>query len=371
MSALSKLSLYHFRNYASLDLALDERHVCLYGPNGAGKTNILEAVSQLGAGRGLRSASIQELKQINSQNSWTISARIGSDWQIGIQLDETTPSSPKRIIRMNGAPSKGTKIAEIVRIIWLTPSMDTIFRGGASERCRFYDRQVFAFYPDHGKVVTKYEKSMRERNAVLEKPNPSQEWLKSIETRMAEFGAQIAINRVSILKKLQANIDNRAESAFPKATLNLNGLAETFASKSATQREIADSLAETWQSNRNQDSYAGRTLLGPHRTDLQVYHRPSGTEAKFVSTGQQKALLTSLILATSSTLKNEVNSPRPIVLLDEAAAHLDPDRRAALFDELETLGGQSWLTGTDSYLFESFGNRAQHFEVNDGNVTRQ
>ncbi len=371
MSALTKLNLYHFRNYTALDLTLDERHVCLFGPNGAGKTNILEAVSQLGAGRGLRSASIQELKQHNNENSWTISARIDKDWQIGIKLDESTPSSPKRLVRMNGAPSKGTKIAEIVRIIWLTPSMDTIFRGGASERCRFYDRQVFAFYPDHGKVVTKYEKSMRERNAILEKPSPSQEWLKSVETKMAEYGSQIAINRMTILKKLQANIDNRTESAFPKADLQLNGLAETLADKGASQQDIASHLADTWRSNRNQDGYAGRTLLGPHRTDLQVYHRPSGTEAKFVSTGQQKALLTSLILATSSTLKNELNSPRPIVLLDEAAAHLDPERRASLFDELETLGGQSWLTGTDHYLFESFGKRAQQFEVNDGKVIKQ
>lgn len=371
MSALSQLSLYHFRNYTSLDLALDERHVCLFGPNGAGKTNILEAVSQLGAGRGLRSASIQELKQHDSQNSWTISARIGRDWQIGIKLDDTTPSSPKRLVRMNGAPSKSTKIAEIVRVIWLTPAMDTIFRGGASERCRFFDRQVFAFYPDHGKVVTKYEKAMRERNAIIEKPNPSHEWLKSVETKMAEYGAQIAINRVSILKKLQTNIDNRAESAFPKANLQLNGIAESLADKGASQKEITKTLAETWYGNRNQDGYAGRTLLGPHRTDLQVYHRPSGTEAKFVSTGQQKALLTSLILATSSTLKNEVNSPRPIVLLDEAAAHLDPERRASLFDELDTLGGQSWLTGTDRYLFESFGSRAQQFSVIDGQVTKQ
>lgn len=371
MSALTKLNLYHFRNYTSLELDLDERHVCLYGPNGAGKTNILEAVSQLGVGRGLRSASIQELKQNNSQNSWTISAKLGNDWQIGIKLDETSTTSPKRIVRMNGAPSKGTKLAEIVRVIWLTPAMDTIFRGGASERCRFYDRQVFAFFPEHGKLVSKYERAMRERNAILENPNPSQEWLKPVEAKMADFGAQIAINRVTILKKLQCNIDNRAESAFPKATLQLKGIAESMASKGVSHQELTSNLIDTWQSNRNQDSYAGRTLLGPHRTDLQVYHLPSGIEAKFVSTGQQKALLTSLILATSSTLQNEVSSPRPIVLLDEAAAHLDPERRAALFDELETLGGQSWLTGTDRYLFERFGRRTQQFEISDGTVVKQ
>ena len=364
MTALTRLRLKDFRNYETLSLDLDGRHVCLFGPNGAGKTNLLEAVSQLGPGRGLRSATLADLARHDAGGAWTISATV-DDRRIGVGL-ETDGTSSKRVVRIDGAPSQASDLAELIRIVWLTPAMDGVFRGGASDRRRFFDRQVMAHIPSHGTAAARYERAMRERNALLERGHVDPAWADAIETRMAEAGAEIAVNRAHVLEALQAAVDARREGFFPKGDLSLDGEAEQAAMAGEDFKTIFETLTEALRTGRRRDMAAGRTLSGPHRTDLAVIHRPTAMPAGDASTGQQKALLIGLILASAAALAKDGEGPSPILLLDEAAAHLDADRRAALFDELCALGGQAWLTGTEAFLFEAFGDRAQRFEVRDG-----
>lgn len=367
MTALTRLRLANFRNYETLGLDLDGRHVCLYGSNGAGKTNLLEAVSQLGPGRGLRSATLADLTRHGAGTGWTISAT-ADDRKLGVGL-ETDGTASKRVIRIDGAPSQASDLAELIRIVWLTPAMDGVFRGGASDRRRFFDRQVMAHVPSHGTAAARYERAMRERNALLERGHVDPAWADAIETRMAESGAEIAINRAHVLESLQAAVDARPEGYFPKGDLLLEGEGEKAAARGEDFKAIFERLLDDYRQGRRRDTAAGRTLSGPHRTDLSVIHRPTAAPAGEASTGQQKALLIGLILASAKALGQDGEGPSPILLLDEAAAHLDADRRAALFDELCDLGGQAWLTGTEHFLFEAFGDRAQAFEVTDGFVT--
>ena len=367
MTALTRLTLTDFRNYASLALPLDGRHVCMYGANGAGKTNLLEAVSQLGPGRGLRSATLQEMTRKDAQGGWAVSATMLSEQKIGVGLD--SGPSAKRNVRIDGAPATASDLAELIRIVWLTPSMDGVFRGSASDRRRFFDRQVMSHMPTHGTAASRYEKAMRERNALLERGHVDPAWADAIEARMAEAGAEMAINRAYVLEALQAAIETRPEGHFPKADLSLEGSAEIAAMRGDDFKSIFESLTETFRTTRRRDIAAGRTIDGPHRTDLAVIHRPTGAPAKDASTGQQKALLIGLILASASALRAGGEGPSPLLLLDEAAAHLDANRRAALFDELTALGGQAWLTGTEAFLFEAFGDRAQKVRVEDGKAS--
>lgn len=364
MTALTRLRLKDFRNYETLALDLDGRHVCLFGANGAGKTNLLEAISQLGPGRGLRSAKLTELTRHGAPEGWTVSATL-DDRRIGVGL-ETEGTGAKRVIRLDGAPAQAGDLADLVRIVWLTPAMDSIFRGGASDRRRFFDRQVMSHIPSHGQAAARYERAMRERNALLERGHVDPAWADAIETRMAEAGAELAINRASVLENLQAAVDARPEGYFPKGDLSLEGDAEAAAIRGEDFKTIFETLSETYRSMRRRDMAAGRTLSGPHRSDLTVIHRPTGMVAGDASTGQQKALLIGLILASAGALSRDESGPAPLLLLDEAAAHLDADRRAALFEELNALPGQSWLTGTERFLFEAFGDRAQQIEVSAG-----
>ena len=367
MTALTRLRLTDFRNYETLDLKLDGRHVCLYGPNGAGKTNLLEAISQLGPGRGLRSASLGDLSRQGASAGWTVAGEL-EDRRIGVGLD-LSGGNAKRIVRIDGETASTSALAELVRIVWLTPAMDGVFRGGASDRRRFYDRQVMAHIPAHGQAAARYEKAMRERNALLERPHVDPAWADAIEARMAEAGAEIAIGRALILERLQASVDARPEGEFPKADLALEGAAERLAAEGSGPADIETHLCSLWSDMRGADRKAGRTLKGPHRSDLSVIHRPTGMPAGDASTGQQKALLIGLILASATALSaGGPDAPAPFLLLDEAAAHLDTDRRAALFDELSALPGQAWLTGTEAFLFEAFGERAQRIEIRDGHL---
>ena len=367
MTALTRLSLTDFRNYASLSLNLDGRHVCLFGANGAGKTNLLEAVSQLGPGRGLRSATLPEMVRKDAPGSWTVAATLSNDQKIGVALE--TGSGAKRNVRIDGASATASDLADLVRIVWLTPSMDSVFRGGASDRRRFLDRQVMAHVPSHGRAASRYEQAMRERNALLERGHVDPAWADAIEARMAEAGAEIAINRAHVLESLQGAIEARPEGHFPKADLSLEGDAEQAALRGDDFKSIFETLAETFRTTRRRDIAAGRTIDGPHRSDLVVIHRPTDAPARDASTGQQKALLIGLILASAGALRAGGDGPAPLLLLDEAAAHLDPDRRAALYDELCALGGQAWLTGTERFLFEAFGDRAQCVRVEDGTAS--
>jgi DNA replication and repair protein RecF len=368
VTALTRLRLTDFRSHASLDLKLDTRPVCLFGANGAGKTNILEAISQLGPGRGLRAAALPEMTRRDAPAGWAISATLDDDQKLGVGL-ETTSTGNKRTIRLDGAPATATDLAELIRIVWLTPAMDSVFRGGASERRRFFDRQVMAHIPSHGSLSSRYEKAMRERNALLERGRVDPAWADAIEARMAESGALIAANRARVLTLLQAAIDARPEGYFPKGDLALDGDAERAAAEGAGMIDLSDIIAEALAKGRYRDQAAKRTLSGPHRTDLTVIHRPTGAPAVEASTGQQKALLIGLILASARALSDDGDGPSPLILLDEAAAHLDRDRRAALFDELTEIGGQAWLTGTEEFLFEAFGDRAQRVEVADATAS--
>ncbi|MCR9270942.1 MAG: DNA replication/repair protein RecF [Hyphomonadaceae bacterium] len=362
MTALTRLRLTNFRSHANLDLKLDSRPVCLWGANGAGKTNVLEAISQLGPGRGLRAASLPDMTRHDADTGWTVSATLDDDQKIGVGLD-SSGHGHKRSIRLDGAPATASDLADLIRIVWLTPAMDSVFRGGASERRRFFDRQVMAHIPSHGSVASRYEKAMRERNALLERGRVDPAWADAIEGRMAEAGALMASNRARILMTLQAAINARPDGFFPKGDLSLDGTAEQAAIDGASLFDIQDQIAEDLAKGRYRDQAAGRTLSGPHRSDLIVIHRPTGAPAGEASTGQQKALLIGLILASARALSEDGDGPSPLILLDEAAAHLDRDRRSALFDELIEIGGQAWLTGTEEFLFEAFGDRAQRVEI--------
>lgn len=372
MTALTRLFLRDFRNYEQLSLPLSGKHVCLYGPNGAGKTNILEAISQLGPGRGLRSAGLSEMVRHSAEGGWTVSGELGGDRKIGVGLEQTERGGSKRNVRIDGAPAAAGDLAELIRIVWLTPAMDSVFRGGASDRRRFFDRQVMAHIPSHGRTSSRYEKAMRERNALLERGHVDPAWADAIEARMAEAGTEIAINRASVLERLQESVNARPEGYFPKGDLSFEGAAEQSATNGEDFKSIFETLVDTWRDSRRRDAAAGRTLQGPHRSDLTVIHRPTGAPAGEASTGQQKALLIGLILASAQALAAAADdAPAPLLLLDEAAAHLDSDRRAALFDELDALPGQTWLTGTEAFLFEAFGDRAERILVQEGDASVQ
>ena len=361
MTALTRLRLTDFRSHAAFDLKLDSRPVCLYGENGAGKTNILEAISQLGPGRGLRGAALTDMTR-HSAAGWTVSATLDEDRKLGVGLDRSK-TGHKRVIRLAGAPATMRDLAEIMRIVWLTPAMDSVFRGGAGERRKFFDRQVMAHRPGHGALAARYEKAMRERNALLERGRVDPAWADAIEARMAEAGARLAQNRAQILQRLQTAIEIRPEGYFPKSDLSWEGEIESAAVAGQDLASMEAQLADQLAQGRARDQAAGRTLNGPHRSDLKVIHRPSGAPAREASTGQQKALLIGLILANARALSEAESGPQPLILLDEAAAHLDHARRAALFDELLEIGGQAWLTGTEAFLFDAFEDRAQKVEV--------
>ncbi|MBI1362326.1 MAG: DNA replication/repair protein RecF [Alphaproteobacteria bacterium] len=371
---LTRLALGAFRNHRETILKLDGRHVCLYGQNGAGKTNLLEAVSMLGPGKGLRSASLSDVTLKGADNpsaTWALSAVLHDgeiDRRISVALEAEDDGRARRISRLDGAPVGQGDLAELVRIIWLTPSMDRVFAGGAGDRRRFFDRQVLAHAPGHGPAAAAYEKAMRQRNALLEQMRPDSAWLDALEQKMAEAGAAMAVFRAQALERMQAAIDQRPEGLFPKADLALDGAFERMAAASPDLNDLERALAAAFRSGRSRDAAAGRTLEGVHRTDLRVFHRPKNMAAADCSTGEQKALLIGLILANAQALFERDFAPNPLLLLDEAAAHLDSDRRAALYDELAALGGQAWLTGTDRLLFDAFGDRAQRFVVSDGQV---
>lgn len=372
---LTRLALQDYRNYAQLQLRLDGRHVCLHGANGSGKTNLMEAVSMLSPGRGLRGAEFTELIRRDAEGrlarSWALSADVMDgdiDRRINLSLDLDDQGKSKRTARLDGAPAAQAELAELMRVIWLTPSMDRVFTGPAGDRRRFLDRQVMAHFPSHGTFGAAYEKAMRQRNALLERGRADPAWLDALELGMASAGAAMAIHRVDAVKVMQEAILARPEGAFPKALIDLDGEFETHAANNMPLTDIEQAICTQLRENRPRDQAAGRTSRGVHRTDLRVIHAPKGLPADQCSTGEQKALLIGLILANAQALFERDFAPSPLLLLDEAAAHLDSDRRAALYDELAALGGQAWLTGTDRSLFDAFGDRAQRFEVSEGVV---
>ena len=365
---LSRLRLTAFRNYAAAALDLDARHVVLTGPNGAGKTNMLEAISVLSPGRGLRGASFETLQAQGSDLNWAVAASIETD---DGPADIGTGAAPEggRRVRINGANARSIEaMSDYLRVLWLTPAMDGLFSGPAGDRRRFLDRLVTTLIPSHSASVGDYEKAMRQRNRLLE-DNADPAWLNAVEAQMAELGASIHLARMDSLSHLQALIaQSLDDESFPAAQLALTPLFEERAEPAASAA-LEQALSALWQGSRGHDRAAGRTISGPHRIDLQVTYAQKGMPAALGSTGEQKALLIGLILAHARLVKLRTGIT-PFLLLDEIAAHLDPDRRRALFVALDGLGTQCFLTGTDPLLFEALGSRAQHIIVRDGRLYR-
>ncbi len=373
MTAFSHLTLTDFRSYARAELALDGRPVFLVGPNGAGKTNLLEAISLFTAGRGLRGAAIAELGRRQpgetQGRAWAVAAVIaqdGEETRVGTGVE--APGAARRTVRLEGEPVKPGRLADLQRQVWLTPAQDRLFLEGAGDRRRFLDRLVFAGEPSHAARVSAYEKSQRERMRLLTDGPADPAWLSALEARLAEAGALMAEARARTLAALQAEIDGRGDRPFPQARLSLTGDWERMAGEGVEFAEIEARLAKSLAAARDRDAAAGRALTGPHRGDLVVVHAEKDRPAAECSTGEQKALILNLVLAQAARLSRAESAPNPILLLDEVAAHLDRRRRAALFDEIEALELQAFLTGTDELLFEDLKGRAQGVHVDGSNL---
>ncbi|MDX8354694.1 DNA replication/repair protein RecF [Cognatiyoonia sp. IB215182] len=355
--ALTQLTLSHFRSHKRVELDVSAQPIAIFGPNGAGKTNLLEAVSLLSPGRGLRRAGADDLTRRPEALGWKITAHLLSLGQTH-EIETWAEAGGPRQLRIDGKSAPQTALGRIGRILWLVPSMDRLWIEGAEGRRRFLDRATLSFEPGHAEAVLTYEKAMRERNRLLKDMVRDPHWYTAIELQMAEAAIMIQANRRRAIAEL-TTAQEAAATAFPTATLALT-----------SPDPIPDDLQTALADNRGRDMAAGRTLIGPHRADLEAVFADKGVEAKDCSTGEQKALLISLILANGRALAADFGAP-PILLLDEVAAHLDANRRAALYDEICDLGAQAFMTGTGQELFAELGDRAQHIEVTetDGHST--
>jgi len=368
-AVIRRLTLTDFRSYARAEVSLDGRTVWLAGPNGAGKTNLLEAVSFLIPGRGLRGASLAEVgRRMPGEavgRAWAVAVEVEADGEptrLGTGVEQA--GATRRVVRIEGEPAPPGRLADHLRQVWLTPAQDRLFLEGAAERRRFFDRLVFAAEPLHAAHVQAYEKAARERMRLLTDGPQDAAWLDALEARLAEAGALMAAARARTLVALQAEIDTRGARPFPQARLSLTGEWEQMVAAGADLLDIEARLEPALRTARERDAAAGRALTGPHRGDLAVVHLEKDRPAAECSTGEQKALILNLVLAQAARLAR-AEAPSPILLLDEVAAHLDGGRRAALFDEIEALGLQAFLTGTDEILFEGLKGRAQGFRVEE------
>jgi DNA replication and repair protein RecF len=360
--AVTRLVLTDFRNHADAVLAPGPGFVVLTGENGAGKTNVLEAVSLLAPGRGLRRAPLSEMARQGGSGGFGVAGRLGPK-DGGVEIGTgTQPGAPeRRLVRVNGAAAAATALAEWLTLLWLTPAMDRLFVEGPGERRRFLDRLALALAPGHAHHSARYEAAMRQRNRILAEADnnggvPDAGWLSALEARMAEHGAAIDTARRETVAALGEQLAVQAEGPFARAGLALEGW-----------RGDAAGLASELAEGRRRDAAAGRTLAGPHRADLLVTHLGKGQAAHLCSTGEQKALLLGLVLGHADLVAERIGRA-PILLLDEVAAHLDPSRRAALFERLGGVG-QVWMTGTEAGLFEGLAGEASWFEVMDGVVS--
>jgi DNA replication and repair protein RecF len=353
--ALTTLTLSHFRSHRRAELALDGRPVALYGPNGAGKTNLIEAISLLSPGRGLRRAATDELIRRPEALGWKVTAHLQS-LHHNHEVETWAEPGAARAVKIDGKPAPQLSLGRIARILWLVPAMDRLWIEGADGRRRFLDRAAMSFDPGHAEAVLDYEKAMRERNRLLKDMVRDAHWYTALEQQMAHAGAAIALGRSATLTALH-DAQSQTDTLFPAATLTLthpdNPLPDT-----------EDALREALAGSRQRDMAAGRTLVGAHRVDLDATWAAKGMPARDCSTGEQKALLISLILANARALAADFGAP-PIILLDEVAAHLDATRRAALYDEICALGAQAFMTGTGAELFTDLGPRAQYIEVTE------
>jgi len=383
--AVLRLVVTGFRNYGRVALALDARPVVLVGDNGAGKTNLLEAVSFLAPGRGLRGVRLSDAVTRNMNDDaandasapWGVAATVATPAgtvDLGTGLERGSDGD-KRVVKVDGSPKSGSGVlGQFVRALWLTPQMDRLFMEGAGGRRRFLDRMVLGFDAGHASRVSSYERAMRERTRLLTEDRWNKSWLAALEGQMAEHGIAIAVARANVIDQLAAAIaehDGPGSSEFPRALITLaSGFKDAADTdlQSMASVDAEDAFATRLDAGRGRDAAAGRALEGPHRADMLVRHAPKNMDAQACSTGEQKALLIGLVLANARLHCASFGAP-PLLLLDEVAAHLDARRRAALFDELDRLGAQAWMTGTDASLFESLGVRAQMFDVAAGDIT--
>jgi len=372
---LVRLTLTDFRSYAGLRLETEARLIALAGANGAGKTNIIEAISLLAPGRGLRGAAYEDLARQGGAGAWAVAAeiesssgtvRLGTGWTGQGEGGENLGAG--RIVLIDGHVQKGSGVlGQHLRILWLTPAMDRVFAGPASDRRKLLDRLAAVFDPEHGSRVNIFEKVMRERNLLLEEQRPDSAWLASLEAHMAEAAIAIAAARLTVIEALRRHIDeSRADGGFPWARIAAEGEIEALLGAMPAVR-AEDEYRRILADSRGLDRAAGRTLRGPHRSDLAVAHGPKDMPAEVCSTGEQKALLIGLILAHARAVK-EVCGLAPVLLLDEVAAHLDRARRGGLFEALAAIGCQAWMTGTDENLFAGLGSNSALWRVDAGTV---
>jgi DNA replication and repair protein RecF len=365
---ISRLRLSHFRNYQHAALDLDGRHLVLTGPNGAGKTNLLEAISLLSPGRGLRRAAFDEVAAHGSDGLWAVAATIETPDGPADVGTGSGPGETGRKVRINGAPARAVEeLSDYLRLLWLTPAMDGLFTGPASDRRRFLDRLVGTLIPGHSSSVSDYETAMRQRNRLLaDEADPL--WVAALEAQMAAHAGAIHFARADSLGHLQNLIlESLGHEAFPAARVGLTPLFGDGTAEPLSSTALEIELKSRWQSSRAADRSAGRTLHGPHRVDFDVRHAQKDVPAALGSTGEQKALLIGLILAHARLVKS-MTGITPFLLLDEIAAHLDPDRRAALFASLDQLETQCFMSGTDPVLFQALAGSAQRVRVEDGRL---
>ena len=373
---ITSLTLTDFRSYAAATLPIGAGAVVLHGPNGAGKTNLLEALSLFTPGRGLRGATAPEMGRRDhgeaTGRAWAVAAILtDGDEETKLGTGVQSPGAARRIVRIDGETAQPGRLLDHLRPVWATPEQDRLFSDARAARLKFFDRLVFAADPAHAAAVSAYEKALRERLRLLTEGAEGRAadplWLDALELRLGEAGAAAAMARAAALTTLQAAIDARNDRPFPQADLGLTGEAEAMAAAGAGPEAIAAALREGFARSRARDAAAGRSLYGPHRSDLTALHRAKNRPAAEGSSGEQKALVLNLILAQITRLADQ--SAPPVLLLDEAPAHLDTARRAALFDEIEALGLQAFLTGTEAELFAPLRGRAQFVRVADGGFT--
>lgn len=360
------MTVTEFRCYVIARLELDARPVVLVGPNGAGKTNLLEAVSLLAPGRGLRRSKIAEIDRHGGPGGWGVAATVCTpDGRVEIGTGRE-PGRERRIVRIDGETARGqTALAQHVSAVWLTPDMDRLFREGAYARRRFLDRLVYGFDPAHAGRVAAYEQALRERARLLRDGNGDDAWLSALEETMVERGVAVIAARQDMVARLTRALADSA-GPFPGVALAVAGTLEEWLA-GAPAVEAEDRFRAALRKGRASDAESGVAAVGPHRSDLEARHLAKDMPAELCSTGEQKAMLIAIVLA-EARLQSAERGVAPLLLLDEVSAHLDGERREALFDELCGLAGQAWVSGTDATLFEPFGGRAQYVAVADASV---
>lgn len=363
---VQQLKLSNYRNYRTFSVNFSGKHVVFTGHNGAGKTNLLEAISLLSPGRGLRRSTYGDLICANADNnSFVVFAKLYSALFDEVDIGTTCDNADGgRKVRINGTSTSADRLTDYCRISWLIPAMDGLFTGSASDRRRFLDRMVLSIDPSHGRRVLDFEKVMRSRNRLLLDGNTNNGWFDALETQMAELATAIAAARIDVIRLLDGGKESDSRDVFPHPILVIEGLLEqALINQSAI--DVEEHYRQKLHDGRSLDRAAGRTLEGPHRSDMKVFYAQKNMPAALCSTGEQKSLLMGLILAHAK-ITAQISRMAPILLLDEMAAHLDEQRRIALFNILDELGGQSFMTGTDRQLFSALDDRAEFFEISDG-----